>query len=174
LFSCLFFFCTTPRQMLPFPAWKKGGCSRSLRTRNVCQTCNIRRQRGLLLHYIHYRLISVIYRLGEWCVSWGRDNDSADKDVLEWCDVGVTRPGKMTLISANSFFAAYVLCRLASPICPKWWWRQCRWLCKSKPPTYRGKNADRIDSHRFVLVFLAFDGFLHAVLTGQWTVVLGL
>jgi len=54
-------------------------------------------QRGLLLHYIHYRLISVIYRLGEWCVSWGRDNDSADKDVLEWCDVGVTRPGKMTL-----------------------------------------------------------------------------
>lgn len=57
------------------------------------------------------------------------------------------------------------LYRLASPICPKWWWWrwewwwQCRWLCKSKPPTYRGNNSDRI---ALFLVFLAFDGFLHA------------
>jgi len=93
--------------------------------------------------------------------------------VIRWIQYISPEVPAHLVFSANSFFAAYVLCRLASPICPKWWWRQCRWLCKSKPPTYRGKNADRIDSHRFVLVFLAFDGFLHAVLTGQWTVVLG-
>jgi len=93
--------------------------------------------------------------------------------VIRWIQYMSPEVPAHLVFSANSFFAAYVLCRLASPICPKWWWRQCRWLCKSKPPTYRGKNADRIDSHRFVLVFLAFDGFLHAVLTGQWTVVLG-